>query len=290
MKRVAHPSTLSLEILPRHPYAHLSQDLNNQLLPLSSNTLRHDDSFRLIISAFDETFHLHLRPNDHLIHPSARVDYYTRLPDGREVLSHSEPLLRHEVKAYFGEVIAAHHSPTRMREDAARVYPHPHPAVLGWARLMVHHQGDAPTQVAPVFEGAFSVQGVIYHIVTRDNYLRNKHDFDPDLPDPFTSLDSTLVMWRDSDAMTPEDEHFMKTGSRPTEAVSVPQSCGHDRLQFNDPSQNPMFTSFGNGSPYSSWIEGLVEPAFGDSLLYRRDDAPTDSGGMGTECVYLSPH
>src|SRR4051794_24486962 len=67
IKRLAHPSTLGLDIFPRR-VAHQRRFLS--FIPL---TLEHSDSFRLTISAFNETFHLHLRPNDDLIHPSARI-------------------------------------------------------------------------------------------------------------------------------------------------------------------------------------------------------------------------
>lgn len=275
LRTVSHPSTLSIEILPRHQSAsHLNK---RSLLPL--NSLRYDDTFRLIISAFDETFYLHLRPNNHLVHPAARVDYYTRLLDGREVLSHSEPLLRHEIKAYLGDVVAEHHSATRKREDAARVHPQPHPAVLGWARIMVHHQGDADNLVAPIFEGAFSVRGVIYHVMTKDNYLRNKHELDPNLPNLTHELDSNLIIWRDSDQMTAEEEHFARTGDHLSGLPAVPQSCGHDRLSYNNPAENPILGSF-DLLPYPSWIGELLGPIPAEPI-YRRDDAP--GGGMGTE-------
>ena len=120
-----------------------------------------------------------MRPNDHLIHPAARINYYTRLPDGREVLSHTKPLLRESVLAYWGEVIAECHSPARMLEDTAGVIPQSHPADLGWARLIVHHQGNVENGTPTIFEGTFSVNGEIYHVTTKENYLRNKHSFDP---------------------------------------------------------------------------------------------------------------
>ncbi|KAF8168348.1 zinc metalloprotease [Crassisporium funariophilum] len=278
LKRVANPLTLSLEILPRDRLSSSPESLIKRQSP-PPNSLRYDDSFRLILSAYNETFHLHLRPNDHLIHPAARINYYTTLSDGREVLSHTEPLLRESVKAYWGEVIAAYHSPARMREDTAGVYPQPHPADLGWARIMVHSQGDSARGVSPVFEGAFSSSGVIYHIMTKENYLRNKLDLDPFLSHPVDHTDEALVIWRESDVMTPEEEHFAKTGSHPTENVVVPQSCGHDRLDFNDPTQNPMLNR-----PTSSWLDHLINPFLNDSI-YRRDDVPTGNGGMGTNFV-----
>lgn len=260
LRRLAHPSTISLEILPRRP----------STVQPRSKTLRHDDTFRLILYAFDERFHLHLRPNEHLIHPAARIHYYTTTPDGRSQLTETKPLLRESVKAYWGEVIHEADTHSRLREDAATVAPRPQtdPSVLGWARIMVHHQGDVDAGIAPIYEGAFSVNGVIHHISTKDNYLRNKHPLDPEIAPPFVAVDSDLVIWRESDVMSPEELGTAKT-----------QSCGHDRLSYNtDPSQNPILQK-----PLSSgWLSRptLDLPPFSNSTLglTRRDDVA--GGGM----------
>ncbi|KAJ3512734.1 hypothetical protein NLJ89_g3351 [Agrocybe chaxingu] len=281
LKRVANPSTVSLEILPRNPYDSSFSTLSKRLPSSFPQTLRYDDSFRLIVSAYNEVFHLHLRPNDHLIHPAARIDYYTTLPDGREVLSHTEPLLRQSVRAYLGEVIAEYHSATRMREDAARVYPQAHPAVLGWARIMVHDEGDTKKGVAPVFEGAFSANGVIYHVITKENYLRNKLELDPVLSEPVDETDGGLVIWRETDEMSPEEEYFATTGSHPTEKVVASQSCGHDRLEYNDPAQHPALMP---PTVANAWLKHLLMPTSNESI-FRRDDAPTGNGGMGTNFI-----
>jgi hypothetical protein len=145
---------------------------------------------------------------------------------------------------------------------------------------MVHDQGDPDRDVAPVFEGAFSVKGIIYHIMMRENYLRNKHELDPVVYTDSPLLDSNLVIWRDADEMTAEEEHFARTGSPPIESIITPQSCGHDRLDYNT-AYNPGFNSATCGL---SWIDGLLKPS-SRAALYRRDDAPSGSGGMGTESV-----
>ncbi len=55
----------------------------------------------------------------------------------------TEPLLRESVKAYLGEVIDPQFSDVRLREDAAGVAYSAFPeAELGWARIMIHDQGD----------------------------------------------------------------------------------------------------------------------------------------------------
>ncbi|KDQ54963.1 hypothetical protein JAAARDRAFT_38078 [Jaapia argillacea MUCL 33604] len=240
LKRIAHPSTLALEILPRRaiPVAQYSRSI-----PIEPTTLLHTDSFRLTISAFGQTYHLHLRPNEHLIHPDARINYYQTGSNGQAVLARTEPLLAESVKAYWGEVVAASHSSLRMREDAAGVVSRAKsPSVLGWARIMVHYQGDVMKGIAPIFEGAFSVGGVVHHITTKENYFRNKHELDPDVLPPLDDTDAALVVWRDSDVMTSLEEHVIQNGV-PMEGAAYapsPRTCGHDSLSYNtDPLQNP---------------------------------------------------
>lgn len=276
IKRFTHPSTLALEILPRQDFTPSSAYQRRSSLLLHPTTLLHTDSFRLTISAFDEIFYLHLRPNEHLIHPSARINYFHTGPDGRNVLSHTEPLLRDSVKAYWGEVVPAHHSPSRMREDAARVLPQSSRIrELGWARIMIHHQGDAAEGIAPVFEGAFYVNGVVHHIMTKENYLRNKLDLDPEVVSPPTDPDSHLVIWRDSDIMT-SHEHATHIGS----TVTRPQLCGHDSLPYNtDPWLNPMLRK----PVVNPWYDpfGVLDTTLSNESIVKRDDVA--GGGSGSK-------
>ncbi|KAJ6626970.1 Metallo-peptidase family M12-domain-containing protein [Mycena sp. CBHHK59/15] len=278
LKRLANPSTLALEILPRQQHSSPKSSPFSKRAPAlpRSTILRYDDSFRLTIAAFGDTFHLHLRPNDHLIHPAARINYYTMNADGTAYVSRTKPLLRESVKAYWGEVIHADHSAARMRQDTAGVVPAPHPAELGWARIMVHHQGDIGQRIAPVFEGAFTANGVVHHVATKDNYLRHKRPLDPDVAQPLDDVDSALVIWRESDMMSTEEEHFAKTGERVT-APPAPQTCGHDRLSFNtDPAENPILQK-----PLSSpWFESTINLLGNFS---KRDDVVGTQ--MGTNFV-----
>ncbi|KAG7090715.1 hypothetical protein E1B28_009808 [Marasmius oreades] len=281
LKRLAHPSTLSIEILPRTKTLHLeSRHLQNA----RTTILHHNDSFRLVLSAFDEIFYLHLRPNDHLIHPAARITYFS--PDGQP---QSQPLQRESVKAYLGEVIHESHSKSRMREDAAGlVYHGNREGELGWARMMVWHQGDdSVPDGSPVFEGAFSARGDIYHVMTKDNYLKTKGKLDAEIGinnGVVGELDEVLVIWRESDLMSPEEE-ALHTG------VKVkPQTCGHDGLQWNvDPSVNQALQSPVSSSNWSG-LDFLNSPFGMDSLsnfsLARRDTGgDAAGGGMSTNFV-----
>jgi hypothetical protein len=54
IKRLAHPYTLALEILPRQSPTFPATYDRRSSFPLHSTTLRYTDSFRLTISAFDD--------------------------------------------------------------------------------------------------------------------------------------------------------------------------------------------------------------------------------------------
>lgn len=280
LKRIHRATPLRIEI---HPRIHSHHARGGP--PTVSTSLHHTDSFRLTLSAFGETFHLHLRPNDHFVHPSARIVYYDTDSTGQSVISHTEPLLPSAVKAYWGEVVPAHLSDQRMRADAARA-PHRASDVLGWARITVHDQGDERTGRPPVFEGAFSVRGTTHHVATRDSYLRNRGRFDPINFDKDSSTvpDAHLVIWRDSDVMEPWEERAARTSygkehrrSRTSQAGEFerdlePARCAHDDLPYNsDPQLNPVLRSFPN---VGSWYDpfGIYGRSPLAELLVKRDD------------------
>ena len=223
---------------------------------------------------------------EHLIHPAARIKYYTTTPDGRTILRHTEPLLPESVRAYWGEVVAPDVTDDRMREDAAGVWPRPSgKSELGWARIMVHHQGDISAGLPPSFEGAFSVNGIVHHVMTQDNYLRNKLALDPHIvtDDP----ESPLVIFRDSDVMTPHEYRIAAEGLGAGEVFPPARTCGHDSLDFNT---NPLVNSALRKPappPVTPWYDPFnflhTHAHDGNSTLLRRDDVA--GGGYSTKSV-----
>jgi hypothetical protein len=167
-----------------------------------------------------------------------------------------------------------------MREDAAGAVPVSHPDQLGWARLMVHHQGDTVKGIAPEFEGAFSVKGVVHHIMTKDNYLRTKNKFDPDVSEPLDDSDVSLIIWRDSDVMTAEEDHWVRRGASTNDVPTrVPQTCGHDRLRYNtDPVLQKAISDSWFSNPLGIFRNGTRD---------RRDDVGAGYGGMNTKFVFF---
>ncbi|QRW05755.1 reprolysin family zinc metalloprotease [Ceratobasidium sp. AG-Ba] len=217
LKRLAHPSTLALEILPRQvpPGTLITRTFE-------SPRLRHTDSVRLTLAAFGRTHRLHLRPNNELLHPAAKITHLG--PDG-SVIS-STPLLRSSILAFEGALVDESWSAHRLREDAAGGVSRPWGEIsegeLGWARIIVHDQGDPELGIPPVYEGAFSILGDVYHILTRENYVRTRGPLDAHPHSDFGELDGHLVIFRDSDMEKPS-----------AQSMTAPESCSHDALPFN---------------------------------------------------------
>lgn len=260
LKRVAHPTHVSLQILPR---ANSKRSLLSDL-----SRPAYDDFLRLTVHIYDSVYHLHLRPHEELIHPAARVKHYSTSPNGRgSVLRKVEPLRREDWLVYEGEVIDDAFTDKRLNEDFAGGIWRPHylptpDGQRGWARVMLLDAGNELEGREPLFEGAFSVDGVIYHVLTREAYLRNMQPSDP-------YPEGDLVIFRDTDVHQPS---------------SLPQSCAHDRLGYNVDSENPVL-KFGRGDRRSKgWLEpfGLLTDDVSapyDGLFKRQGDI----GGGGFE-------
>lgn len=180
------------------------------------------------------------------------------------------------MKAYWGEVINADATQVRLVEDAVGVRPRPAGGKneLGWARITVHDQGDPATGRRPSFEGAFSVNGDVHHVMTSDNYVRNKHAWDPHITlidDP----DADLVIFRDSDIMSVHEYD---------NTAAPPQTCAHDRMDWNiNPLANPALRR-PLPPPTSPWYDpfGLLQPPIhGNHSYAKRDDVA--GGDMGSK-------
>ena len=172
-------------------------------------------------------------------------------------------------------------SSDRLREDTAGVLPRPSGRYeLGWARITVYDQGDASAGRPPVFEGAFSVAGVVHHVQTKENYLRNKHRLDPHLALAEDHPDANLVIWRDSDVMN-RHEHAGALNVPLGSVKAAGETCGHDHIDFNtDPTLNEAIRR-PPAQASTPWYDALgLLPT---SNMTRRDDVA--GGGMGIECV-----
>lgn len=140
LRRIEHPSTLRLEILPRVGRRRSSL-IDLPVFPPDNPVLYPTDSIRLTLSAFSRTFYLHLHPNHELLHPEARINYYKNGPDGVSVLDHSEDLIKDSIMMFHGDVVRNEKTIQRLREDAAGgldpSYRVPEGSE-GWARIVLH--------------------------------------------------------------------------------------------------------------------------------------------------------
>ena len=292
LKRLAHPDAVNLKILPRK--APLDRRLavrDTALVAVDTDPrLKHSDSIRISINAFADTFHLHLTPNDDLLHPDAHIKYFKTAPDGSgSVLDRIEPIHRESVHIFGGKVIHDQFTQDALLEDDAGGIWRPNgvraPGERGWARITVHDGGDPTIGRPPVFEGAFSVDGVIHHVTTKVNYLATKLALDPD-PHPLDETD--LVIFRDSDIASIEEEDFMSTGKPLTETRKTrpPTSCSHDRLAHNVAKSHPVLRAGLDQSPQETWVDpfGLNEHNRGKnmSLLPRQGDINNAGGNMSS--------
>lgn len=195
------------------------------------------------------------------MYSAARINYYKNGPNGQQILDRTVPLTRESVRAYWGEVVSAEHSHTRMREDAAGFRSSQRNGrELGWARILVHSQGDAARGIPPIYEGAFEANGVTYHVKTRENYLRNKLALDPMLVSGADGPDAHLVVWRSTDSAASSGKEASKSG----------RGCSHDDHTFNtDPWRNNVLR------------KPAAPPAWYDPLGFLRESDPWANTSLG---------
>lgn len=197
----------------------------------------------------------------------------------------------------MGDVIHEEDSDDRLREDATGGVAHstvPLSRKLGWAQIMVHDQGDPAAGIAPIFEGAFSVDGVLHHVSTAEKYHRNKHFLNADIEAPEDARDRSLVIFRDTDMMSHEEEAEALLNSGDHNGVP-PRSCSHDTLPFNTDAQHPVLLANAKyRRQQASWYDPtslfeskrVLRNDLTDLPLVRRDDVgPVGNGNMTNKSV-----
>jgi hypothetical protein len=250
LRRLHHPSSSNLEILPRRPPNPLSRPRSLSAPSPHPSKLRHSDTFLLTISLptlLDFPAQLLLKPTEHLFHPDARITYDNGLV---------EPLREDEWKVYTGEVLRPSWVERIKWEEVAglRDARSDRKAVVGSARIMVHDPGA--NRGEPLFEGVFTVNGINYHVLSRDHYQRVKTDYDVDVEEV-----GEMVVFRDSD-MCHDDEHIQT------------HTCSHDSLEYNSNLSHPI---------WQNRFADVFTPL--DELdLFKRDD----TGGMTGSSNYIN--
>ncbi|GMK53918.1 hypothetical protein CspeluHIS016_0105040 [Cutaneotrichosporon spelunceum] len=214
VRRVHHPSRSTVRIVPRG-----ASSLSRRAISPQPNTLRHDDSLLLTASVASMApfeVALLLRPTEYLFHPDAKVTI--QHSDGS---STSQALRAEDWRLYQGEVVRPAWIERVWAEEVAGV-EHSPVAFLGRASVMVHDAGENTC-----WEGTFSVDGINYHVMTKERYEATKTMDDVDA----AAFGNGLVIFSDAE-MAYED------GTRHSNNSN--SGCMHDQLTFNTNPSHPV--------------------------------------------------
>ncbi|ORZ29383.1 Metallo-peptidase family M12B Reprolysin-like-domain-containing protein [Catenaria anguillulae PL171] len=250
-----------------------------------------DDHVRIQLQAFNRTFHLHLEPYKHLIHPDAQVEVH--YGNGRIV---TKPLV---ARVFKGHVVESPHASSEIKQwdqagilgkwpvDGSSPAHWKHDWFVGDARVVVEHDGMSDhdelaqqypaTTRRPIFHAHFSVNDERYTVSPIHAYNARRKPNDPEIA-PFKvrrsiggpkAAEATMVIYRDSDTRAGAASRM--SALRKREAGS---SALHKRLI--KPGAKLQFDSGSEacGSGHTKWnLERRLE------LAAQRDAVPIVFGG-----------
>lgn len=157
----------------------------------------------------------------------------------------------------------------------------------GWARVSIHQDGEAP-----IFDGAFRIDGDNHHILPRAEYQSMKDERDPVVE---SAKDEVMVVWRDSDVMDNDGRTELKRG------IAESSKCNADTLEFNsrfqhqDDERGLSFRSMNFGSLFGRQIDDGGASGTGLNLLNSIGSTagcPTTKKvalvGIATDCNYFT--
>lgn len=258
--------------------------------------VRSSDSIRLSVRGFDQTFFLHLEPNDNIVPPEGAKMKVWRFDEatGEDVIVREETVRRQDVRAYHGVVVHESITTQRLREDELGVsrirMGVDDVGVMGPAAIILHD--DGAVSGVPRFEGTFEWNGNIHTIQSAQGYNKVRQAFDP-RPHKRSLDEDHLIMHRSSDFFTERDMLDLGLHSRAEDSSTGGCSfSGHD-YNINNPlilsesnnfntSRSPMdfFAKRPAESPslHSMMRRGLAWwDASSEDLFDRRDfDFPSD--------------
>ncbi|KDN36881.1 hypothetical protein K437DRAFT_271016 [Tilletiaria anomala UBC 951] len=235
----------SISIEPLNPTAPPVERRYEAFGGLSRRTIRHSDSFVLTLRAFNQTFKLHLEPNDELVHPDGITVRYSG--------ERTEWLSREEVRAYRGVVLHPAFSNRRRAEDEAGLWRRSGEGsgqdvgrdfadgIMGHASILLHDDGTLNGR-QPSFEGMFSWTGNMHTIQTKDRYEASRQASDPRLEKRGLDghVSTGLVVHRRSDRMS--ESEMRARGLAPVEERAgegtLSTGCNSDKLAHNLKFQN----------------------------------------------------
>ncbi|MBW0518542.1 hypothetical protein O181_058257 [Austropuccinia psidii MF-1] len=150
-------------------------------------------------------FTLFLQPNTQLLHPQARIIFQSNEVDASQSIPLAHNIFPEEVLAYSGYIIKQ--SAFKSWEDEEKYLddlPHLQTYNPTWARILIHQkQGSACVHDLEkiVLEGAFEVDGRVWHIKAQDSYQRIKGSKDFSLSQYQGA--ELLVAWSDPQITSP---------------------------------------------------------------------------------------
>lgn len=128
----------------------------------------------------------------------------------------------------------------------------------GWARISMHQDGSKP-----IFEGAFTIDGVHHHVQTDANFRATMRPGDPELEKEAAEY---MVVWRDNDVIEhTHDELKRDLGEGP--------GCTAHELAFNKDERNLVYRSA--EAEMSTWSMNPMQ------LFGRQMDGTAGGNGAG---------
>jgi hypothetical protein len=250
------------------PIAEASSNIRNPISALSEvhNTTIHTSNHRIhAYSHFDLTFNvrdeLHvkftLEPNHDILGENAVITHLA--PDGS--VRHTEEVDREKHKVFKGTSWVKR--PNRNEDRWQRA---------GWARVLVSQDGKTP-----LFEGAFTVDRDHHHVQSSHNYLRTRHQLDPEVERAEPGQEY-MVMWRDSDVFS-NDQGFMHQDlKRGLEFGNETASCYADGLGFNSHPDHPVYAAMRKRS-----LKSFGSMDFSNIFRRQSDQTGGNSAGVNLE-------
>ncbi|GJJ69157.1 hypothetical protein EMPS_01503 [Entomortierella parvispora] len=312
--RSEHILDLQHDVLPRDATTlKLVKRSNTQPALAAQDGVSRHDTVRLSFSAFNTTFHLYLEPNHDFIHPEANL---------------GEDVDLEEIKAFRGVVIQdQYHSDrkwnramttSRMEKRTIEHMFHEE-GVQGWARMMIEHDDNPVNRGADrlnnglVLRGAFMVGEDVYHVNTGQHYRVQKRSDDA-TPSSFSSSQSSLVIYRDSDLYNTPAMLKKRRSDDQGKPQGQQQSCGTHSLVNQEPFNTDAFEYYyppnrtltlpvsgygGNLDLSSSWSDVLKAPLSKRQVAVKvAGPNPVPQGcpvdrlvnymGVAADCTYVS--
>ena len=235
----------------RKPLTYLSL-VENPEIRTPSHRVHSLSEFNLVFSLHQsqQQVKLTLKPNHAIIAQGAVVTYL----DEEGKVERTVPINRHDHWVFKGQSWVRDNDGSWMS--------------AGWARITVKKDG-----LYPLFEGAFSLGRDHHHIQLRSNYLKTKHDLDPDL---IRSGDEYMIVYRDSDIHRDGIDRYNEL----KRSVGHGHACSSDSLSFNNDPSHPIFAPISRQQVTGLWGSTSVSSLFGKRQI-DTNGIPTGGNGAG---------